>query len=136
MGQKLFLTILSKGKILRIPSKNYIFFSELKEVEVRICVRPNFPIINLILFLPYFFKMVCPSNLPFCPFCPFPLLPKGKGQKGKRAKGQNGKRAKGQKGKRAKRAKRAKAQIECPNHFGLSSKWRLVLQTAQKTRPP
>ena len=36
-------------KILRIPSKVIYFFSELKEVEVRICVRPNFPIINLIL---------------------------------------------------------------------------------------
>ena len=28
--------------------KKYLFFSELPEVEVQICVRPNFPIINLI----------------------------------------------------------------------------------------
>ena len=41
MGQKLvFLPILSKGRFSP---------SELQEVEVRICVRPNSPIINLIL---------------------------------------------------------------------------------------
>ena len=38
------------GKILRTQkTDNFFFFSELQEVEVRICVQPNFPIINLIL---------------------------------------------------------------------------------------
>ena len=40
------------GKILRIKrtDKKYFLLSELQEVEVRICVQPNFPIMNLILF--------------------------------------------------------------------------------------
>ena len=40
------------GKILSSPpkTKKSFFFSELQKVEVQICVRPNFPIINLILF--------------------------------------------------------------------------------------
>ena len=39
------------GKILRIKrtDKKYFLLSELQEVEVRICVHPNFPIIILIL---------------------------------------------------------------------------------------
>ena len=39
------------GKILRIKrtDKKYFLLSELQEVEVRICVQPNFPIMILIL---------------------------------------------------------------------------------------
>ena len=56
MGQKKFGTILSLGRSnlcakYQEPSKGLIFFSELKQVEVRICVRPNFPIIDLILLI-------------------------------------------------------------------------------------
>ena len=54
------------GKILRIKrtDKNFFLLSELQEVEVRICVQPNFPIIILSLLTGFhkFAKSMWPNT--------------------------------------------------------------------------